>query len=137
MSPVLSSADPSVWPSDLIKGGNSFREYADENLRNPQVLALARKTKLVLDEELGRLPGSDNPARVMIKLKNGKVYEETVAAGRGSILNPMEKEEVYQKFRTYASAVLSRDRTEAVLETVAGLDRVDHLGELIQLMVNK
>lgn len=121
----------------LVKGGNSFREYSEENLRDPQVLALAKKTRVVLDEEVGRLPKSDNPAKVMIRLKNGKVYEETVAAGRGSILNPMEKEEVNQKFREYASAVLSCNRTDAIIETVEGLDRVDHVGELIQLMVNE
>jgi 2-methylcitrate dehydratase PrpD len=88
----------------LVKGGNSFREYSEENLRDPNVLALARKTRFFLDEEVGKLPKSDNPARVLIKLKDGNVYEETVAAGRGSILNPMEQEEVYQKFRFVGSS---------------------------------
>jgi len=119
----------------LVKGGNSFREYSEENLKDPKVLALARKIRFVLDEEIGKLPQSDNPAKVLIKLKNGQVYEETVVAGRGSILNPMEKEEVNQKFRNYASAVLSRPKVEAMVEIVRGLERVDDLSELIQLMV--
>ncbi len=121
----------------LVKGENSFREYSEENLKDPEVLALARKTKLILDEDVGKLPQSDNPAKVLIKLKNGTVYEETVVAGRGSVLNPMEKEEVTQKFRKYASVVLSRNKTEAIAETVTGLDRVDNLRELIQLTVGK
>jgi 2-methylcitrate dehydratase PrpD len=121
----------------LIKGGNSFREYVEENLRDPGVLALARKTRLVLDEQLGKLPCSDNPAAVLIRLKNGTVLEETVPAGRGSILNPMEKEEVNRKFREYASAVLSRQKIEAVIETVDALDRLDHFEKLTQLLVNR
>ena len=121
----------------LVKGENSFREYSEENLRNPKVLALARKTRFILDEEVGKLPKSDNPAKVLIKLKNGNVYEETVAAGRGSILNPMEKEEVSQKFRGFAQVVLPGRDTEAVIQKVAGLEYLDDVRELSQMVIIK
>ena len=121
----------------LVKGGNGFREYSEENLRDPDVLALARKTRFILDEEVGKLPESDNPARVLIKLTNGNVYEETVAAGRGSILNPMEQEEVYQKFRGFAHAVLPSRDTEAVIQKVAGLEYLDDVRKLSQMVIIK
>jgi 2-methylcitrate dehydratase PrpD len=121
----------------LVKGGNSFREYSEENLRDPKVLALARKTRFVLDEEIGKLPQSDNPARVLIKLKKGNVYEETVAAGRGSILNPMKQKEIYQKFRGFAQAVLPDHDAEAVIQKVAGLEYLDDVHELIQKVTLK
>jgi 2-methylcitrate dehydratase PrpD len=92
---------------------------------------------LILDEEIGKLPKSDNPARVLIKLKNGNVYEETVAAGKGSILNPMEQEEVYQKFRGFAHAVLPGRDTEAVIQKVAGLEYLDDVRELSQMVILK
>ncbi len=121
----------------LIKGGNGFREYSEENLRNPNVLALAKKTRFVLDEEVGKLPKSDNPARVLIKLKNGNIYEETIAAGRGSIPNPMEQGEVYQKFRGFAHAVLPRQDTEAVIQKMANLEYLDDVRELSQMVILK
>ncbi len=121
----------------LVKGGNSFREYSEENLRDAQVLALARKTKLILDKGIGNLPRSDNPARVLIRLKDGREYEETVPAGKGSILNPIEEEEVNEKFRQYASAVLSGREADVIVEVVRGLDRIENLGDLIQLVVTK
>jgi len=65
------------------------------------------------------------------------VYEETVAAGRGSILNPMEQEEVYQKFRGFAQAVLSGRDTEAVIQKVAGLEYLDNVRELSQMVILK
>ena len=119
----------------LIKGGNTFREYSEENLRDPKVLELARKTRFILDEKIGKLPNSDNPAKVTIRLKGGNTYEETVSAGRGSVLNPMEKEEVYRKFRGFAQAVLPDHATEAILKTVAELERLDDLRKLSQLLV--
>jgi 2-methylcitrate dehydratase PrpD len=121
----------------LMKGGNGFREYSEENLRDPSVLALAGKTKIILDEDIGKLPGSDNPARVQIKLTNGKMYEETVAAGRGSILNPMGQEEGYEKFRGFAHAALPGQDMEAVIQKVAGLEYLDDVRELIQMVILK
>ncbi len=119
----------------LIKGGNSFKEYSEENLKDPDVLDLVRKTRFILDDELGKRPNSHNPAKVMIKLKNGAIYEETVYAAKGTILNPMTKEEVYQKFRGFASAVLPNHNREAIIETVAELERVENIRELIRLIV--
>ena len=119
----------------LIKRGNGFKEYSEENLRDPEILELERKTTLISDEELGKAPDSDHPARVMIKLADGTVHEETVFAPKGSILNPMTKEEVHQKFRGFASAALSDSKVEAIIEAVAGLDSVKDIRELSQLLV--
>jgi 2-methylcitrate dehydratase PrpD len=71
---------------------------------------------------------------MMIKLKNGRIYEKTVYAARGTTLNPMTKEEVNQKFRGFASAVLPNHNTEAIIETVAELERVEDIRELVRLL---
>jgi len=119
----------------LIKGGNTFREYSEENLRDREVLELARKTTMVLDEQIESLPNSNNPARVLIRLKNGGLFEKTVLAAKGSIQNPMTQEEVRQKFRDFASAALPGSKIEAIIETVSGLDSVDNITQLTRLLV--
>ena len=119
----------------LIKGGNTFREYSEENLRDREVLELARKTTMVLDEQIESLPNSNNPARVLIRLKNGGLFEKTVPAAKGSIQNPMTQEEVRQKFRDFASAALPVSKIEAIIETVSGLDSVDNITQLTRLLV--
>ena len=119
----------------LIKGDNTFKEYSEENLRDPEILNLEAKTEIILDEELGRTPESDHPAKVMIKMADGTTFEETVLAAKGSILNPMTKDEVNEKFRGFASVVLSDHVTEAIIEKVEGLDTEDNILELIQLLV--
>jgi len=118
----------------LIKGGNGFKEYTEGNLRDPEILGLAAKIKYILDEDLAKTPASDNPTKVMLRLADGTVYEETVYAGKGSILNPMTTEEVRQKFREFASMVLPDYKIEAIIETVMGLDSVNNIRELSQLL---
>jgi 2-methylcitrate dehydratase PrpD len=119
----------------LIKGGNTFKEYSEENLKDRNVLALARKTTMLLDEEMEILPNSNNPARVVIRLKKGTLYEKTIPAARGSILNPMTEEEVRQKFREFSSVVLPESRAEAIIDTVSRLDSLENIGQLTQLLV--
>ncbi len=119
----------------LIKGGNTFKEYSEVNLKDENVLALARKTTMLLDEKMETLPNSKTPARLVIRLKKGDVYEKTVVAARGSILNPMTEKEVHQKFRDFSSVVLPVSRAEAIIDTVSRLDSVDNIGQLTQLLV--
>lgn len=118
----------------LVKGGNSFREYTEENLADPEVLSLEAKTTIVVDETLDTNPGADHPARVAIRAAGGKVVQATVPAPRGSVLNPMSREEVYAKFRSFASALLPTARVEPVLETVSRLEEVSHVGGLSRLL---
>jgi 2-methylcitrate dehydratase PrpD len=119
----------------LVKGGNTFREYCGENLRDPQVLDVAKKTRFVLDESLEKVPKSDNPAKVLIRMRDGSSYEKTVYAAKGSILNPMKKEEVDQKFKEHASAVLPSRKVDSIRATVSRLDSVKNICELMELLV--
>ena len=119
----------------LIKGDNTFKEYSEENLSDPEILALEAKTEIVLDEALGKTPESDHPAKVTIRMADGTTFEETVLAAKGSILNPMTKDEVVEKFRGFASVVLPDHVIEAIIEKVEGLDTEDNIQELIQLLV--
>ena len=119
----------------LIKGGNTFKEYSEGNLKDRDVLELARKTTMLLDEEMENLPNSNNPAKVVMRMENGAFYEKTVSAAKGSIQNPMTEEEVRQKFRDFASVALPDSRIEAIIDTVSRLDSVDNIGQLTRLLV--
>ena len=121
----------------LIKGGNGFRDYSEENLRNPEILGLVKKIKYVVDEELERLPVKMCPSRVTIKLKNGTVYTKRVDYAKGTVQNPMTKEELEDKFRGLASMVLSDDGVENIIQTVRRLEELDNVYKLgLLLMVD-
>ena len=119
----------------MIKGRNSLKEYSEENLKDTDVLALASKTELILDEALCKHPGTNNPAKVTIRQKNGAVYSQTVYAAKGSILNPMTGEEVRQKFRDFASGILPPGKIKGIINMVSELDSIEDITELVRLLV--
>ena len=119
----------------LIKKGNQLKDYSEQNLRDPEILGLARKVSYAVDEELENLPSNVAPARVTMKLKDGTVYEERVDYAKGTVKNPMTKKELEDKFRGLASTVLSDDRVERIIQTISRLEQLDDVAKLGLLLV--
>jgi 2-methylcitrate dehydratase PrpD len=119
----------------LVKGGNGFKDYSPENVRDPEVLGLARRINHVVDEDLEKLPTDVVPARVTIRLKDGTVYQEQVNSARGTIVNPMTEDDLRDKFRGLAATVAPDDRVEKIIQTVGELEELDNIGKLGSLLV--
>jgi 2-methylcitrate dehydratase PrpD len=103
--------------------------YVVENLRNAEILALARRVHYHVD------PGFPGPGRfkgeVKVTLRDGRSFVETEEYNRGSVENPMTDEEIRRKFDENASSFLSAD-TRARL--VAEVDRLEHLADATTLV---
>jgi 2-methylcitrate dehydratase PrpD len=121
----------------MIKGGNQFTDYSEANLKNPQILALVKKVKWIIDDELEKMPPESNVAKVTIKMKNGEVYEERVDYSKGTVQNPMTKAEIRDKFRGLASTVLPEARVNKIIKAVETLEDLDDVGKLSSLLVAK
>jgi 2-methylcitrate dehydratase PrpD len=119
----------------LIKGGNQFKDYSEQNIRDPRILALARKVKYIVDEELEKMPPDSNPAKVTIKLKNGAVYRERVDYSKGTIKNPMTRGELEAKFRGLASTVMPEKKVEDIIRVTKRLEEMDNVINLGPLLV--
>jgi 2-methylcitrate dehydratase PrpD len=119
----------------LIKGGNGFKDYTEENARDPEVLSMTKKVTPVFDEELEKLPLNVVAARVTIKLKNGTSYQERVDYARGTPGNPMTEAELQDKFRELASPVIPDEQVERIIQNVAELEKLDNVSKLAPLLV--
>ena len=119
----------------LVRGHCSFMDFVDESLSDPEILAVARKVRLELDEEVQALYPAKRSARVRVKMKNGSSWEEKVLDVRGTRTNPMSREEVEDKFRSLASIVLPDDQVEEVIKTVRDLEGLSDMHKLCSLLV--
>ena len=119
----------------LLKGGNQFLDYTTENLRDPEILGLAKKVRFVINEELEKLPAGSAPARVTIRLTDGTHHTAQVDYAKGTVQNPMTSEELQAKFRGLASMVLPADRVEKIVQTAGELEELDNIHELGTLLV--
>jgi 2-methylcitrate dehydratase PrpD len=121
----------------LIKGGNGFSDYTEENVKDREILRLAKKVKHIVDEELEteELPAYAVPAKVKIILKDGTTYKERVDYAKGTTGNPMTKDELQDKFRGLASTVVSDEQVEKIIKTVEELEELDNVHKLGSLLV--
>lgn len=113
----------------LVKGGNGFKEYTEENLRDPDVLRIARKVRLVLDEGLDKMHPGNRGADVTIVLKDGKSYHNRI-----DDLRVLSRQDIQDKFRELATPVVGSEKTERIIEMVMGLDRLKVISVLAALL---
>jgi len=114
----------------LIDKTASFKAAHDKpRMQDPAVLALRAKVQLVPDEEMERAE-PERQATVEITLNDGTVLSEHVKAVRGTVENPMTREEVEQKARDLMEPVIGKANTTALVGKIFGLENVKDIREL-------
>ncbi|MBI4330148.1 MAG: MmgE/PrpD family protein [Chloroflexi bacterium] len=117
----------------LLKGGNGFAHYTEENLRDPELRSFARKISFVPDEDVEKTTLSG--ARVTMKLRDGRAVSEKVAWATGSVHRPLSQEEIERKFTVLASMVLPPGRVRQIIEVVGEMENLDTIRSLMPLLV--
>jgi 2-methylcitrate dehydratase PrpD len=114
----------------LIDKTASFRAAHDKpRLKDPGVLAVRAKVQLVPSEELEKM----EPARqaiVEITLNDGTVLSDRVTAVRGTVDNPMTREEVAQKCRDLVEPALGKASCATLIDKIWGIEKVTDIREL-------
>ncbi len=114
----------------LIDKTASFHAAHDKpRMKDPDVLRVRAKVQLVPSEELEKM----EPARqaiVEITLNDGTVLSERVTAVRGTVDNPMTREEVAQKCRDLVEPVLGKANCASLIDKVFGIEKVTDIREL-------
>jgi 2-methylcitrate dehydratase PrpD len=118
----------------LIDKTASFAAAHDKGrMEDATVRRHRAKVMYVPDAELARLL----PVRVAVvevTLKDGSRISDRVEAVRGTIRNPMTRDEVVEKARDLMTPVLGRDQTQRLIGAVLSLDTAPDLRSLRSLL---
>jgi 2-methylcitrate dehydratase PrpD len=118
----------------LVDKTVSFRAAHDRaRMQDPVILRERAKVQLVPSEEFQRL----NPRRVAVvevTLNDGAHWSERVEAVRGTVENPMTRDEVAAKARDLMSPVLGQTASANLIEKVFGLENTKDIRELSPLL---
>ena len=113
----------------LTRGRASLAEFEDDVVKDPAVLALASRVGYDLD------PTIDYPRQfighVRVRLRDGRVVEESQDHPRGGPDAPMSRGEIEAKFRGNASLVMSDDQATRVAQSVDALATAPSLRDLM------
>jgi 2-methylcitrate dehydratase PrpD len=113
----------------FFHGSLGKNAYRAESLRDPAILALARRVRYYVDPNYpgpGRFKGE-----VKVTLRDGRTLYELEEYNRGSAENPMSYEEIRAKFDENSSGFLSASRRDKLARAIMGLDTLSDAAELV------
>ena len=120
----------------LLDGELFLDQYLPEKLKDKKVLQLARKVKVVADQEMDELQHAGKwPSRVQVVTKKGDLHEMFVEYPKGSPQNPLTDEELQRKFVRLSEKILDGKRMETIIERIDNLESMKEVSALTQLMV--
>ncbi|MBC7706045.1 MAG: MmgE/PrpD family protein, partial [Rhodoferax sp.] len=112
---------PFAVATRLVHGNSSMNSFNWDAVRNPQVLALARKVFVQEDPAMTlRLP-MERPARVVMTLMDGSTLTGEAGVNRGDDASPYTRVELRGKFMDLTQRVWPAAHAEKVLDTTLGL----------------
>jgi 2-methylcitrate dehydratase PrpD len=117
----------------LHAGSLGRHAYSADNLRHPEILALARRVRYHVDAGFpgpGRFKGA-----VHVVLKDGRTFDEVEEYNRGSAQNPMSYREIRGKFDENASAFLSQAARDRLAGEIGQVERLPDASVLVGLAV--
>ncbi len=116
----------------LLRGSSRPEHYTDEAIRDPAITDLTGKMRMA---ELTK--GSTESARVTVRMKDGKEFDEFTEIARGDPRNPISREELLAKFWTNIdfSRTVTRENAGRFLKMVEHLENVDSVKTLVDLLM--
>jgi len=108
-------------------------EVTDAQIRDPAILALARKVRVAVDDELDRAFPAKTIARVTIRAA-GRDYSTTVEYPLGNPENPLGDDELDAKFELLATDVIGSERARRLRATIRGLPEANDVLALARLL---
>ncbi len=119
----------------LIHGTVEAHHFDDACLRNPEILALAKRVKVAISEEADRRMPEAMLCELELVTRSGAVHGAAVEYHKGHWKNPMSDAEVEAKFRPLAAKVLTAAQSQRLLERVWSIEDVADAGEIARLTV--
>ncbi len=104
----------------LVRGRMDKGAYSEAAIRDP---AINRIADLVVHEDDPATVAQRSGGEVSVTLRDGRVVSHRIEDMRGTIANPMTREDIVAKFLANAADVLGEARAQQVVEEVLALDR--------------
>lgn len=98
----------------LVDGAVTPDAFTDEAIREPAVIALARKVHMTADVSLDDSPTGGRPCVLRVVMKDGRSVERRVDYPKGSAEAPFTSADIEAKFRSCAQRVLPESDVEQI-----------------------
>ncbi len=123
---------PYITAAALMDGAITLKQYDPEHLQSKALMDLVGKVECREKKEYTDVYGTSYPNKIILTLKNGKVFEKEIINPKGHPLNPLSRTEIEAKFIQNSSGSLSRSRQDQVVDYVWHLETLDTVKPLME-----
>jgi 2-methylcitrate dehydratase PrpD len=118
-----------------VEGRNAVHSYLDPAKWNDPLIS--HLSERVAVEAMDLAPGeSPMGARVSVRLRDGRTLTRRKHTFRGHTEDPADFNDLTQKFRQVTAGRLPEDQLDRIIDTVAKLEELDDIGDLIKLTID-
>ena len=121
----------------LVRGTNGLESYSQEAVADADVQKIASRVFVKEDPAYTAMLPDVRPARIELKLTDGRKMEEIVERPAGGFDNPLPEGELVNKFHRLAGMATADSALTALTQTLARLHEIDDLSELSSLLRTK
>jgi 2-methylcitrate dehydratase PrpD len=118
----------------LIDGKVGIDTFTENAVRDPNVLKLAERVKMNLNNNLKKSDLAGRPCRVTVRLKNGQTYTREAQHAKGSPEFPMTEAELNEKFFECAKHAIPVAAAQQALENIQKLETLSSLRPLCDVL---
>ena len=118
----------------LVDGRVGIDTFTEAAVREPNVLELAERVDMKLDNDLKLTDLGGRPCRVTIRLKDGRTFTREAQHAKGSPEFPMSEAELNQKFFDCAEHTLPSDSARRTLEQIEQLETLSSIRPLCEIL---
>jgi 2-methylcitrate dehydratase PrpD len=120
-----------------LDGRVTWDQYTEERQEDPVLRDLWRRVTARGDTEMDALKSAHvgaRPAEVTLTTHDGRTFARRMDFPPGHPRNPLSAEELREKFDYWSTLVISKSRSAELAETIDGLERVDDINRLGDLL---
>ena len=118
----------------IIDGKVGLDIFTDSAVRDQNVLKLAERVQMNLDNNLKKTDAAGRPCRVTIRLKNGQTYSREAQHAKGGPEFPLSEDELRSKFFDCAKEAIPAESAQRALEHIQRLETLDSVRPVCDLI---
>ena len=123
---------PFAVATRLVRGSSAVENFTWDALRDERVQALSKRVFVTEDKAMtSRLP-QVRPARVDLRLRDGRTLTAAVEANRGDDQDPYSRKELTTKYFSLTARVWPRETADAIRQKFLTLDRASDVRSVLQ-----
>lgn len=120
------------------RGNVSAKDYSDEAIAAPDILAFIPRIKIAVDPEIeDKGAPYRHAARISVLTTDGRTFTREVWHRRGSPENPVSRQEVEEKFTDNVSELVGTKSAERLKSLAAELDALANAKEIVAIMASR